>query len=195
MSQVKDKQILDTSQSRLKKDGGLSSRVLTVGELLYQMTGLLMLQRLYTDVLDEKRRLEARLPKQELLYGVDGQLASRHESSDEDTTTLDSKSQADGNNSLFSPLYRSMYLQLTKYEQIMVDIEGKTAKGLIQVLTAIHCTQPCYDQSLPGRIAGKPRAEAIISTPTNSHRGIGTRTTIVPSDTTVSSSSSFLQFH
>ena len=194
MSQVKDRQMLantvDTSQSRLKMGRGHSNRMLTVGELLYQMTGLLMLQRLYTDVLDEKRRLEARVPKQELLCGVKGQLLSRGESSDEVVTTLsnmDSKSQADGNNSLFSPVYRSMHLQLTKYEQMMVDTEGKTAKGLIKVLTVTHIVlEPCHDQSLSCHIAGKSRAETIMSTPTNSHRGIGTRTTIVPSNTTVS---------
>ena len=145
MSQVKERQMLantvDTSQSRLKM--GHSNRMLTVGELLYQMTGLLMLQRLYTDVLGEKRRLEARVPKQELLCGVKDQLLSRGESSDEVVTTLsnmDSKSQADGNNSLFSPVYRSMHLRLTKYEQTMVDTEGKTAKALKKVLTVTHCT-------------------------------------------------------
>ena len=49
------------------------------------------------------------------------------------SSNMDSESQTDENNSLFSPLYRSMHLQLAKYEQKMVDIEGKTAKGLIQV--------------------------------------------------------------
>ena len=102
----------DATQCRLRKGGSHSNKILTVGELLYQLTGLLVLQRLYTDVLDEKRRLEAAT-----------------------LSNMGSKSQPGGNNSLFSPLYRSMHLQLTKYEQMMVDIEGKTAKGLIQVLT------------------------------------------------------------
>ena len=85
--------------------------MLTVGEVLYRLTGLLMLQRLYADVLEEKRRLEAHLSKQALLYQVKDQLTSRDKCSsivEEDVgavSSMDSESQTDGNNSLFSPLY------------------------------------------------------------------------------------------
>jgi hypothetical protein len=69
---MKERQTLadtvESLQPRPRKDDRLSNRMLTVGGLLYQMTGLLVLQKLYTDMLDEKRRMEARLQKQESLY-------------------------------------------------------------------------------------------------------------------------------
>ena len=152
VKQPADRQVIgdtaDTPHWRLKRGGGHSNQVLTVGEVLYRLTGLLMLQRLYADVVAEKRRLEAHLAKQELLYQVKDQLTSRDKCSssivEEDVgavSNMDSESQTDGNNSLFSPLYRSMHLQLAKYEQKMVDIEGKTAQGLIKVASHVVLKQ------------------------------------------------------
>lgn len=133
---MKERQTLadtvESLQPRPRKDDRLSNRMLTVGGLLYQMTGLLVLQKLYTDMLDEKRRMEARLQKQESLYK--GQLANRDKTAHEDPATLsnmDSANQVNENMSLLSPLYRSMRLQNVK-DKMMFQTEGKTAKGLIQ---------------------------------------------------------------
>jgi hypothetical protein len=53
------------------------NEVLTIGEALYRLTGLLALQRLYAALLDEKKQLEAHLAKQ---YQVNDQLSSREKS-------------------------------------------------------------------------------------------------------------------
>jgi hypothetical protein len=107
------------------------NEVLTIGEALYRLTGLLALQRLYAALLDEKKQLEAHLAKQ---YQVNDQLSSREKScsSGENHGGLPRHSQMDESKSPFSPLYRSLHLQLENYGEKMADIEDKTAKGLIQ---------------------------------------------------------------
>lgn len=122
----------DRVESTFKVGGGHGH---TVGELHYQMVGLLVLQRLYADVLEEKRRLEDFYTKRELSYRLRDQLDSHDKNVDEDAAAISNihgKSQVDENNSLFSPLYRSMSHPLTTYKQMIADGPNETVNGLLQ---------------------------------------------------------------
>jgi hypothetical protein len=175
----------DRVESTFKVGGGHGH---TVGELHYQMVGLLVLQRLYADVLEEKRRLEDFYTKRELSYRLRDQLDSHDKNVDEDAAAISNihgKSQVDENNSLFSPLYRSMSHPLTTYKQMIADGPNETVNGLLQVL-ATHCAKLMLRwQFLFCLIVGESRVKEVKPTPANSYRGIRTGTSFVPSNPTI----------
>lgn len=116
----------DSSRQVTRKAAGRNSgEVQTINELLYRLTGLLVLQSLYSEVIKENKLLKAHLAKKDTkkppTTGHDPGAAS----------ALDS--QEESHSSVMSQLNRGMQLKISRYEQIMSSAEGKDAKGLIKV--------------------------------------------------------------
>jgi hypothetical protein len=117
----------NSDPSRSYAHGGVQAPKI-VGDLSYKMTGLLCLQTLFTIVLKENSHLKAYVYR----------LESRRSSASEDLQkprstsfmTVDDPRNCD---SLLSDKYSNMQVYIAKLEQILHDIEGTSAQGLIQV--------------------------------------------------------------
>jgi hypothetical protein len=116
----------NSDPSRSYAHGGVQAPKI-VGDLSYKMTGLLCLQTLFTIVLKENSHLKAYVYR----------LESRRSSASEDLQkprstsfmTVDDPRNCD---SLLSDKYSNMQVYIAKLEQILHDIEGTSAQGLIQ---------------------------------------------------------------
>ena len=115
---------------------GRSCLMQTDGKLLQQLTGLLILQSLYSDSLNENKRLKVELAKKTLISSrLKNQLQTPTGSADPESgssSTLDQE-KSHYSDSLYSPVHRSIIMKLERYEHLMAEIEGTTARGLLQV--------------------------------------------------------------
>ena len=127
---------------------GTSWESKTVGTLLYRLTGLLVLQNLYSTTVDENHGLKAQIMKLEKLCC---QLKEQLKSCTEDSVGSSGVSERDGMSgavgvedgeyrgdgdhrvSLLSPLFKTMQVRVTQLEKMMSETEGTTGKGLVKV--------------------------------------------------------------
>ena len=132
----------DTTATAVQS-GGLAVSIgdKILGDLRYRLAGLLILQTLYATLLEETAGLKARLSRQEADSTSNAKddvtRASKTDElsaySDGPTSSERDPQQHGANSSLFSSFYRAMQSRLTTCEQLIADMEGTTAKGLIQV--------------------------------------------------------------
>lgn len=127
---------------------GTAGEQMNIGALLYRLTGLLVLQSLYSTVLDENRGLKAQVMKLEKTCGRLKEQLKRSTETLTGSSTNGGRDRMSGmalvedgeyrgddtyGDSLLSPLFKTLQLRLVKLEKMMSGIEGTTAKGLMKV--------------------------------------------------------------
>lgn len=121
-----------THSTRMSVDTSSRTDRQTVGWLLYQLSGLLALQSLYSSVIQENTKIKAQ-KEAHSSNRVKDQLrrntVTSGESESPESAVFARLDVSDASKSLFSPLYRSMELRLARCEQMMAGAEGMNARG------------------------------------------------------------------